>query len=226
MKLISYFVTPWPVILFIAFQFTDPGEIFLTNILSYMKRYPPDNFLYIARCLEGTTLPIVPRSRYCSKTNRWIAKFDHYCPWVAQPIGERTFRLFLAFLVSCLAIAVTGWVGFTHFFWKQLRECPDGLNWKNGVLYVGWIATENLAKLVSWSLTVAVNIVLMCYLVQLGYQVSVNQTSIEWWKRRQWRREHPNEKLENFYDKGMLENWKLMLFPKRVESHPKVEVGE
>jgi hypothetical protein len=75
----------------------------------------------------------------------------------------------------------------------------------------------------SWALTVAVTLVLVGYLLYLGYLGSVNVTTIERLKRAKWRKEHPREKLRNAYDRGFIENWKEVLFPEPVKSHPPVQ---
>jgi hypothetical protein len=225
MKLISFFVTPWPVVLFIVFQFADPGEILPTNVKSYLDRYPPDGMLYTESFAEGTRMPIVPRSHFCSRTRRWVAKFDHYCPWVAQPIGERTFRLFLLFLLSCLGIAVTGWVGFTMFFWTRVKLYPNLTAWQTFVTSCV-VASDHVHELMSWSLTLAVNLVLLMYMMMLCLQGSRNETSIEWTKRREWKKKNPGKKFVNAYDKGFLANWKAALFPAQVKMHPPFEPGK
>ena len=73
-RILSFLVLPWPWIIFIAFQFMDPGEITPTNVLSYMKRYPYDNVLYReGKVCPTLHIPVVARSRYCRYTRRRVA---------------------------------------------------------------------------------------------------------------------------------------------------------
>lgn len=45
------------------------------------------------------------RSKFSRFSNRLIARFDHYCPWVYNDIGVRNHKLFLTFAYS-LAVAI------------------------------------------------------------------------------------------------------------------------
>ncbi|OHT02119.1 hypothetical protein TRFO_07325 [Tritrichomonas foetus] len=73
-RILTFLVLPWPWIIFIAFQFMDPGEITPTNVLSYMKEYPYDNAIHPeGRVCRTLHIPIVARSRYCQYTNRRVA---------------------------------------------------------------------------------------------------------------------------------------------------------
>ena len=72
-KFFSLFVLPWPWVIFILFQFLDPGEIRNDNVESYLKIYPYDHQLYFPKLCPTLNIPIVPRSRYCKYTNKRIA---------------------------------------------------------------------------------------------------------------------------------------------------------
>lgn len=72
-KFFSLFVLPWPWVIFILFQFLDPGEIRNDNVESYLKIYPYDYQLYFPKLCPTLNIPIVPRSRYCKYTNKRIA---------------------------------------------------------------------------------------------------------------------------------------------------------
>lgn len=41
---------------------------------------------------------IVGHQRCALCVQRTVARFDHYCVWVSQPIGERNYKYFLLFL--------------------------------------------------------------------------------------------------------------------------------
>ena len=40
----------------------------------------------------------VARSKYDRYSKKTVARFDHYCGWLRQPIGEENYRFFLAFV--------------------------------------------------------------------------------------------------------------------------------
>lgn len=73
-RILTFLVLPWPWLIFIAFQYMDPGEITPTNVLSYMKKYPYDHVLYEEGKICSTLhIPVVARSRYCRYTKRRVA---------------------------------------------------------------------------------------------------------------------------------------------------------
>jgi hypothetical protein len=219
MRVLSFLVTPWPVVLFFVFQFADPGTVTASNVLSYVALYPPDGKLYEPSHIPGTLWPMVPRSGYCGWTKRWIALYDHYCPWVGQPIGERTIRLFLLFIISSIAIATVGSVGFLKYAWS-LVEMYDPQNRRELLEGLAIVALQNWELVVSIASTVSVEMVLVFFLGRICVECSKNMTMMEWKKRDIWRKNHPNEKFVNAYDKGFLTNWKLILWPPFVAQHP------
>ena len=90
---------PW--IIVIIFQFIDPGSITKNNVDNYLKVYldqQQQKHIKLNRCAY-LYIPAVPRSRFCSFSQKRIAKFDHFCPWVIQPIGEKNIRFYLLFLL-------------------------------------------------------------------------------------------------------------------------------
>jgi hypothetical protein len=216
MKLVSFIVTPWPLVLFVALQLADPGEIVSTNVLSYLDRYPADGCLYTDCFHEGS--PIVPRSRFCGRTHRWIAKYDHYCPWVAQPIGERTCRVFLLFLVCCLAISAVGLIGFSMFFWRRIEMYPNLTAWRV-YRFASVVAIDHVVELLGWSLTVGLTATLFFFLGLLAVQCSRNETTIERSQKRAWKKRNPGKRFVNAYDRGFVANWSSVLFPERVVTH-------
>ncbi|TIB63112.1 hypothetical protein E3P77_03643 [Wallemia ichthyophaga] len=47
------------------------------------------------------------RSKYDRVTNKLVARFDHYCPWVWNAIGSNNHRQFICFLVSMIVGIIT-----------------------------------------------------------------------------------------------------------------------
>lgn len=73
-RVLTFLVLPWPWVLFVAFQFMDPGEITPKNVFSYIKKYPYDNVLYVeGKVCPTLHVPVVARSRYCRYTKKRIA---------------------------------------------------------------------------------------------------------------------------------------------------------
>ena len=72
-KFFSLWVLPWTWIIFIIFQFADPGVINKKNVNAYLKKFPYDGLMYKPAICRTLHIPIVPRSRYDRYTRRRIA---------------------------------------------------------------------------------------------------------------------------------------------------------
>mmetsp|Transcript_31944 Transcript_31944/g.69755 ORF Transcript_31944/g.69755 Transcript_31944/m.69755 type:complete len:635 (-) Transcript_31944:26-1930(-) len=40
-----------------------------------------------------------PRSKYCRVSKRCVSRFDHYCPWIGNTVGEKNHAYFVIFLM-------------------------------------------------------------------------------------------------------------------------------
>ena len=183
-QFLSFFVLPWPWVVFIALQIMDPGEITAENVESYLKAYPYDNVLYTRKMCPTLKIPCPARSRFCKYTWKRIAKYDHYCPWVLAPIGERTHRFFLWFLIFNMFAA--GYLCET-----QMRQCvwrirylsPKvkwGQKWSQNAFIVGIILlkTDPVISATAFVLGVIV-ITLAIFILQQMYFISTNKTQVE-----------------------------------------------
>lgn len=56
------------------------------------------------------------RSKYSRFSNRLIARFDHYCPWVYNDIGVRNHKLFMAFTYAVSAAIVLYTIQAVKYF--------------------------------------------------------------------------------------------------------------
>jgi palmitoyltransferase len=87
---------------------TCPGNITSSSI-SRFDNYAYDGWLYKNNNICPTLhIRKLARSKYDRYTSRHIPRFDHYCIWIGQPIGEENYRLFLLFLTIHLLMCAYG----------------------------------------------------------------------------------------------------------------------
>ena len=89
----------------------SPGVITAKNWKSF------DNYEYAIIYREGEfytykdgrpNIPKLPRSKHDAITDVVVARFDHFCPWLNNAVGERNYRWFITFLFMTNA---TLWYG-------------------------------------------------------------------------------------------------------------------
>jgi hypothetical protein len=205
----------------LLFQFTNPGKITAENVDGYLKIYPYDSVIYHPAKCARLLIPAVPRSRFCLYTQQRIARYDHYCPWVAQAIGERTIRLFVAFLfVNFLAFSYYCVVSAQFLWWHFVNSAPR-IEWRIWSLENGLIGLAVVLR--SEPIVVAIcvfsflgSIALSSALSRQIYCISKNLTYPELAsyriEREKRAREGNSELFHNIYDKGILRNWFDVLF--------------
>ena len=55
-------------------------------------------------------------TKHCSMTDKCVARFDHYCPWMGNAIGKRNHRDFVIFLIlETVAMAIAFAVAVTRY---------------------------------------------------------------------------------------------------------------
>lgn len=89
---------------FVAASTREPGYIVDNETVAKHENYAYDCMLFWPNkvCPTANVCKIA-RSKYCATTKCNIARFDHFCPWVNNAIGEENYRVFLLFL-SCHAV--------------------------------------------------------------------------------------------------------------------------
>jgi DHHC palmitoyltransferase len=87
---------------------TCPGEITADSIWRF-DTYHYDNLLYVKDCICPTLqLRKLARSKYDRYSGKHIPRFDHFCGWLGQPIGEENYREFLVFVAVHAAMCTYG----------------------------------------------------------------------------------------------------------------------
>lgn len=100
---------------------SNPGFITAKNIDRF-DNYPYDNILYKANALCPTAkIRKVARSKYDRMTKRHVARFDHYCAWIDQSVGEENYRIFLLFLLVQVAMCWYGSAILYYIFKNEIE---------------------------------------------------------------------------------------------------------
>jgi palmitoyltransferase len=233
-RVLTFLVHPWPWLIVLFLQFYDPGVITRENVNSYIALFPFDSVLYPPQFCRTLLIPAVARSRFCQYTNRRIAKYDHYCPWILAPIGLRTHRFFLLFLVLNDAAAAYYAVGCWRFLRWELSAYVierSGGFWAD--LWIELIAMIRIQPFVAGIFLLLAGVVLFMtgFVFQQLYYTARNITQVEMdridgWRRKEEAEGRPNAVYVHRYDRGIWANLKEDCFPPRAARHPPVPLCE
>lgn len=223
-------IVPWPLLIFFIIQRVNPGVITEDNVESYLEIYPYDNVIYKPHLCSVLKIPAVARSRYCKFTLKRVAKYDHYCPWVLCPIGEKTHRFFFLFLISCFA--GTSYVSFEELIYTFLRfsSISSRIRWTNSLMRNVNLFIYVLLKIESLLvgaliILIFVTAFLLVFIIQQAYFISINKTQIELEKyeavSKERQKQGIKEKISNFYSKGLISNWSQFWFPPEAQTRPR-----
>jgi palmitoyltransferase ZDHHC4 len=177
---------------------TLPGSI-TSESLHKFGNYPYDELLYE----DGKLCPTLHLRRYsCTQ----VPRFDHYCGWVNQTVGEENYRFFVVFLAVHTFMCVYGTAVILQLLWNEgdLRSSVQGTTSHS------WIEQVIALALVDYWLT-AVLVVLgsaSCALVPFlsfhMYIIATGMTTNEFFKWRIVKDRH--KKATEQYQRKLLDD--------------------
>lgn len=146
------------------------------------------------------------RCHHCSSCNQCILKMDHHCPWFAVCIGFLNQKFFIQFLV---------YTTIYSFMVLFLTSCQL-YSWFHSGTFENEFIDFKLLQV--WLLAIAVTISMICFSGFSIFQLIKNQTTIEMYGIRRYRKEFeivngfPPNSDNNAFDLGSYcENWKEVM---------------
>lgn len=102
---------------------TSPG-IITHETIHFFDHYPYDDLLYVeGRMDRRKGIPRIPRSKFDRlKYDEHVARFDHYCGWVAGTIGEENYRIFLFFVFTQFSMCCYGSYLLLRLFSGEIED--------------------------------------------------------------------------------------------------------
>ncbi|CAB9508468.1 Probable palmitoyltransferase ZDHHC4 [Seminavis robusta] len=106
-----------------------PGSITAETIWKY-DNYSYDGILYRATNNTCPTLKIrkLARSKYDRFSQTHVPRFDHYCGWLGNTIGEENYRYFLAFAMIHAVLFTYGAIILLHLLWTSAPHSPNTMD--------------------------------------------------------------------------------------------------
>ncbi|XP_043931685.1 palmitoyltransferase ZDHHC4 isoform X2 [Protopterus annectens] len=227
---IPYVLLMVKMIFFVMCCVKDPGTV--TKSSQGFPLYSYDGVIYQEGIKCATCNLIKPaRSKHCRLCNRCIHRFDHHCVWVNNCIGAVNMRYFLLYMLTLCAMA-GDLAMLAVAFLQQLVL-------KSNLMQGSYIGEDGEPHPVDISFTIqhlfltfprvvfmlgfliVVFLLLAGYLCFHLYLVLVNETSNEWFKKRQWnviqskhlKHKHKSAKCKSNYHRGVLGNIKEIFKP-------------
>ena len=122
-KVLGYFVFVACIGSWVLAHKSSPGIITARTFKKY-DHYPYDNLLFLPNKRCGTTNLIrIPRSKFDRyKYNQNVPRYDHFCGWVYNTIGENNYRWFLLFLVVHVLMCAYGSAVTITLFYSEIKD--------------------------------------------------------------------------------------------------------
>ena len=103
-----------------------PGNVTARSIPLF-DHYEYDNILYTNKLCPTLKMRKIARSKYDRCSHKHVPRFDHFCGWLNQAVGERNYRWFLLFLTTQVFMCCYGTWAMTSIMYGIVME-KDLLN--------------------------------------------------------------------------------------------------
>jgi len=147
------------------------------------------------------------RSKHCSITNKCVARYDHYCPWVLNAIGSGNHHYFVAYLASLFLILF--WHVLAAFrYWSSTHIHGDDVVFIDKLMYqlkatpwVNWIFINTVFHLI-W-----VTLLLLSQLYQMVWLGLTTNERINAYRYEHFKSfRHSIQSSKSPFDRGILNN--------------------
>lgn len=101
---------------------TSPG-IITARTLAKFDNYPYDDLLFHDKICPTVKIRKLARSKYDRFSGKHIPRFDHFCGWINNAVGEENYRWFLLFLAVHVGMCFYGSI---VTYWLFMGEVADG----------------------------------------------------------------------------------------------------
>ena len=103
------------------FACTKRAGYITPRTLPKFDNYDYDNVIFVNKICPTTNMRKLPRSKYCRTTKCHIPRFDHFCAWLNQAIGEENYRYFIVFICIQTFMCIYGSYVTAYLFWEQIQ---------------------------------------------------------------------------------------------------------